>query len=70
MSQTKKAHRHMVKESRLRAFTGCVIGTLCDASCNEMAHGGVSHKEYCRCGAERLVNSNQGHREVSGWYED
>lgn len=35
---------------------------------NRAAHGGITYREVCRCGAERGVNLNQCHVEYSAWY--
>jgi len=58
------AHRHYVVQEITRPFTGCVA----PEKCNPASHGNVRYVQRCRCGAERVINSNQGHRENSGWY--
>lgn len=34
---------------------------------NRAAHGGITYREVCRCGAERPVNRNQHHIERGCW---
>ena len=57
-------HRHRPKTSKMFGWSGCVSG---GGNCGT-AHGGVTYRETCSCGAERLVESNGRHEANSGWY--
>ncbi len=34
---------------------------------NQRAHGDITYREVCECGATRAVNANQGHFEYGTW---
>lgn len=58
-------HRPAPTQGRLRAFTGCVAPFRCEP----VAHGNVTYRDVCACGATRDTNSNAGHSERSPWQE-
>ena len=62
-------HKHKAK-ANATTTTGwihCVAAGDCDGS----AHGGVTHREVCSCGAVRHVESNGNYQERSEWdFED
>ena len=59
------AHTHKEISSTTRGWTHCVNGDGCSGA----AHGGVTYREVCSCGAERLVESNGRHRNEGPWLE-
>lgn len=61
--KTTRSHRHRVKSSVDKPFTGSVSDNE-----NHMAHGGTRVVETCRCGAVREANINGCHVEQGEWY--
>ena len=58
------AHNHKVKTSIEHGYSYCVAGPKCDPR----AHGWVTVRQACGCGATREVNVNQGWSERSPWW--
>jgi hypothetical protein len=56
-------HKAKAKETTTTGWTHCVAAGDCDGS----AHGGVTYREVCACGAVRYIESNGAHRETSAW---
>jgi hypothetical protein len=62
-----KGHKHRaVRRSDDRCYVSCVN----PRHCKPRAHGNIEFTEYCRCGAWRLVVSNNFVREFGEWYEE
>lgn len=57
------AHRHAPAVSSERAWQGCVTPW----ACNPGAHGNITRREECSCGAHRAVSINGNHREAQHW---
>ena len=55
-------HKHRVKKSEIKPFTGSVSQHQ-----NPAAHGCVTVRDECSCGAVRLANVNQQHIERGSW---
>lgn len=58
------AHAHRAERSDTRPYSGPVSDRQ-----NPAAHGNVCVVAYCRCGAWRSTNQNQGHTERGPWCE-
>jgi hypothetical protein len=48
-----------------RCFSGCVD----PHDCTPAAHGGMTYRDVCSCGAERATNVNGTHEEEGPWCE-
>lgn len=61
-----KTHTHRaIKElNREKGFSGSAPGARRSVP---QAHGWVALHQECRCGARRVINANQGCREVGAW---
>jgi len=59
-------HKHHAKTSETRPFWGPVAT---GARANPAAHGGITRRETCSCGATRKVNVNGVHVEKGRWNE-
>ena len=59
-------HRHGIQRSQQRPFTGSVPSSHPDPG----AHGNITIKDECRCGAVRLTNVNGTHIERGHWWID
>lgn len=57
-----KNHRHTVTHETTAGFAGPVAHRQ-----NHAAHGGITLRQTCTCGATRRVNVNQRHREAGTW---
>lgn len=62
---TARRHHHRAHNSDERCYTHCVDPENCDPA----AHGGITYRQTCRCGAERLINANNNVAELGRWYE-
>jgi len=63
MTTRTKSHKHTMSTEYERCFTTCARWTRC----NPAAHGGITVREKCACGAVRLVNRNGNHVEIGAW---
>lgn len=60
------AHQHTAQRStEERCYAGSVAGPCGDE--NQAAHGGITYREVCACGADRGVNVNGRHVETGPW---
>jgi len=57
-------HRHRIKTSEYRAFSGTVDRPR---KINPRAHGNIVVIETCNCGAYRETNVNRNHLERGTW---
>lgn len=60
----KHVHKAIEDRAEIVGWTHCVAR----GNCSGMAHGGVTHIDYCRCGAIRKIESNGCTSMSSGWY--
>jgi hypothetical protein len=61
----KNEHRHRAIPARSTTY-GYVGYSVRPDHPNPLAHGGVTHYDYCRCGARRLTNSTGAKRTERG----
>jgi hypothetical protein len=59
-------HTHKPKTFISRCFSGAVDSRRP----NSRAHGWATVKQVCPCGAWRLVNVNQGQKELGHWQSE
>lgn len=64
---THHTHRAVSSMSRTVAWTHCVARP--GVGCSGAAHGGVTHVDRCRCGAERETEINGLHVVRGAWTE-
>ena len=62
-----KQHAHRaVRTTEDRCYSGSVSRHPWTEE-NRAAHGGITYREICACGASRAVNQNGRHIEVGTW---
>ena len=59
-------HHHRSVRREMRGFQFCVA----PSRCHPEAHGGVTHRDLCRCGATKVTNSTGWGREERGAWVD
>lgn len=61
-------HRHTSIDRRTACWMYCITPQACAANPSRQgAHGGVTHRDTCECGATREVESNYGHTNRGPW---
>ena len=63
MMATIAEHVHQVVKTAMRGFCGYSVNPSYP---NRIAHGGVTHFEYCQCGAVQMRNSTGFNRDEQG----
>lgn len=57
-------HEHQPEKTTVRRYTGPVSRDE-----NRAAHGNVTYRDHCACGAVRDRNVNGRHSEIGDWFD-
>jgi hypothetical protein len=59
-------HHHRTNEHSILGWSYCVVAS--DHYCDGAPHGGTVRTDTCRCGAQKVTESNGVHTASTGWF--